>query len=392
MSDKVVPAKTALRVVSDSGPEKRNPNYLVITAHDYRTPRRTTMHFIADELAKRGKTRFFSLRYSALSRLRPDGRHPIADRANRLERVGNVDCFLWKTPIHPFNSRIPLLRPFEDALFRRYQSNPNPILVDWIRDAAVIIFESGTAPIYFDLARELNPGAKTIYLASDDLLTINAAGFMRDTVTRIAPRVSGIPIRSLKLASGFPPGSPLFLVPHGLDMSIAGKADPSPYGAGIHAVSVGSMLFDRSFFEIASKQFPEVAFHVIGSGSGSREGYGGNVQVYDEMKQDRMLRYIKHAAIGIAPYRPGRALDYLADTSTKLMQYSFFGLPAVCPHAVTGNRRSRFGYEPGNAESIRSAVSAALAAGRFPSERYLSWSEVTDRILDPDAFADTRIG
>ena len=380
------------RFAPDSGPRVSKPNYLVITAHDYRTPRRTTMHFIADELAKRGTTRFFSLRYSALSRLRPDGRHPIADRANRLETVRGVDCYLWKTKIHPFNSRIPFLRPFEDVLFHRYRANPSPILVEWIRQADLIIFESGTAPIYFDLAQELNPDAKTIYLASDDLLTIHAAGFMLDTVTPIAPKVTGIPIRSIKLASGFPPGSPLFLVPHGLDTSIASKADPSPYSEGIHAVAVGSMLFDRSFFEIASKQFPQITFHAIGTGSTSRDGYGDNVQVYDEMKQDQMLRYVKHATIGIAPYRPGRALDYLADTSTKLMQYSFFGLPAVCPNAVTGDRRSRFGYEPGNQESIQAAMRGALAAGRFPSEHYLSWAEVTDRILNPGAFADTKIG
>ncbi len=61
--------------MADAGLGESKPNYLVITAHDYRTPRRMTMHFIADELARRGTTRFFSLRYSALSRLRPDGRH-----------------------------------------------------------------------------------------------------------------------------------------------------------------------------------------------------------------------------------------------------------------------------------------------------------------------------
>lgn len=46
------------------------PNYLVLSAHDYRTPRRASIHFITDELAKRGDTRFFSLRYSLLSRLK----------------------------------------------------------------------------------------------------------------------------------------------------------------------------------------------------------------------------------------------------------------------------------------------------------------------------------
>ena len=100
-------ARSNLKTVPESAPipaselSSAKPNFLVVTAHDYRTPRRTTMHFIADELAERGTTRFFSLRYSALSRLRPDGRHPIADRANQLETIKGVDCFLWKTNRRP---------------------------------------------------------------------------------------------------------------------------------------------------------------------------------------------------------------------------------------------------------------------------------------------------
>ncbi|HHW4680980.1 MAG TPA: GumK N-terminal domain-containing glycosyltransferase, partial [Xylella taiwanensis] len=51
---------------------KARPNYLILSAHDYRTPRRASIHFITDELAKRGDTRFFSLRYSWLSRFKKD--------------------------------------------------------------------------------------------------------------------------------------------------------------------------------------------------------------------------------------------------------------------------------------------------------------------------------
>ena len=41
------------------------PSYLLISAHhDYRMQRRSSIHFIANELAKRGTTRFFSMRYS----------------------------------------------------------------------------------------------------------------------------------------------------------------------------------------------------------------------------------------------------------------------------------------------------------------------------------------
>lgn len=37
----------------------RRPCYLVLSAHDFRTPRRANIHFITDQLALRGTTRFF---------------------------------------------------------------------------------------------------------------------------------------------------------------------------------------------------------------------------------------------------------------------------------------------------------------------------------------------
>ena len=75
--------------------------FLVLSAHDYRTPRRANIHFIGDELAKRGHTRFFSLRYSALSRWKDDIRLPLDSKANLVEERNGVECFLWKTALHP---------------------------------------------------------------------------------------------------------------------------------------------------------------------------------------------------------------------------------------------------------------------------------------------------
>ena len=75
----------------------------------------------------------------------------------------------------------------------------------------------------------------------------------------------------------------------------------------------------------------------------------------------------------------------------KLIQYDFFGLPAVCPSAVVGDYQSRYGYQPGDAASIVAAIGAALVAPRLSSRRHLSWVEVVDRVLDPARFEDTRI-
>ncbi|GGI16048.1 GumK N-terminal domain-containing glycosyltransferase [Oxalicibacterium faecigallinarum] len=366
-------------------------NYLVISAHDYRSRRKAGLHFITAELAKRGQTRFFSCQYSLLSDLKSDPRKSIGALANKREVFDGVECYLWKTLIHPFNMRKPVLQPIESFLFRRYLRHVSPVLVEWIKQSDMVVFESGIAPIFFDLVRELNPRARTVYVASDDLATINVASYVKHTFDRIAPQMDALCLKSRFMIDGIPPSDNQYIVPHGFDFSVADHADPSPYGAGQHAVSLGSMLFDPSFFVIASKLFPEMTFHVIGSGMGRHEGYGSNVIVYDEMPHKQTLPYIKHATIGLAPYRAAGLPAYLSDTSLKLMQYDFFGLPAVCPQAIVGDYQSRFGYVPGNEQSIGDAIRAARAAPRITFRTPLAWSDVVDRILSPDSFPDTQV-
>jgi 2-beta-glucuronyltransferase len=366
-------------------------NYLILSAHDYRSPRKAGIHFVAAELAKLGTTRFFSLHYSLLTRLKQDPRRSLDALANRKAVTDDgVECYLWRTLVHPVALRLPGLSALEAMMFRRYTARPSPVLVEWARDADVVFFESGMAPVFFDLVRELNPAARTVYIASDDLGSIKAADYVKQTLDRVAPAMSTVCLKARGMAGDVPAGANACVIPHGFDFSVDAHADPSPYGEGLHAVSVGSMLFDAEFFAIASRAFPEITFHVIGSGRARQPGYGDNVRVYGEMPHRQTLPYVKHAHFGIAPYRAPRMPSHLGDTSLKLMQYDHFKLPAVCPSAIVCGCSTRFGYEPGDPVSIARAIREALAAPRVSSLTLLRWSEVVQRMLDPGAYADTR--
>jgi 2-beta-glucuronyltransferase len=365
--------------------------FLVLSAHDYRTPRRANIHFIGDELAKRGHTRFFSLRYSALSRWKDDIRLPLDSKANLIEERNGVECFLWKTALHPFNTRRPWLRLLENMMFRWYASHPPPVLVAWLREAEVVIFESGTAVVFAELARKLNPSARLIYRASDSLSAIDSAQYVERTFARVAAGLDAIALVSPAMAAEVASRDNVYHVGHGIDPEIEELADPSPYAPGLHAVAVGSMLFDPAAIATASRAFPQVTFHVIGSGRGRMPDYGENVVVYGEMPHAQTLRYIKHAAFGIAPYASAQLPAYLADSSLKLLQYDFFALPAICPDAIVGRYASRFGYTPGDAESIVTAIDAALRAPRVRTRECLDWPETVDRLLEPERYPELRI-
>ena len=168
------------------------------------------------------------------------------------------------------------------------------------------------------------------------------------------------------MADGIANRDNVYHVGHGIDPDLDRQADPSPYADGLHAVSVGSMLFDPAPIAIASHAFPDITFHVIGSGRGRMPEYGDNVVVYGEMPHGETLRYIKHAASASRRMRE-RIPAYLADSSLKLLQYDYFALPAVCPEAMVGGYRSRFGYAPGDADRSRGGSPCAAGAARSPS-------------------------
>jgi len=107
------------------------------------------------------------------------------------------------------------------------------------------------------------------------------------------------------------------------------------------------------------------------------------------MKFAETVKYIKHAKFCIAPYRRNEHATYLADTSMKLLQYDFLGLPSVCPAFAAGDHPHRFSHEPGDPASIRLAIQAAMRLGRHKPGHYLSWADVTKRLLNPGAYPDT---
>jgi 2-beta-glucuronyltransferase len=362
-------------------------NFMIMSGyHDYRTKRRANLHFIADELAKRGSVFFFSLRYSYLTKYREDPRHELWDRSNKFELSNSVNCYLWRTPIHPF--RLPRkLAILERVMFELFSSYLPRAIKQQIMKTDIAFIESGASIIYARLLKQMNPSLTLIYMASDSLTTINQAACIRERFDAFAHLFESARVPSPYLAHELPKGLLAYYIPHGIDKRQFEHIGASPYKEGtVNAVSVGSMLFDASFFRIAGELFPDIVFHVIGSGYEDKSRK--NVLYYSEMPFSQTLPYIKYANFAIAPYGQD-APRYLTHTSMKLSQYDYLGVPAVCPVTVAG-KDNRFGYIPEDADSIRRAVSDALEC-KAHENSYLSWSDVTDRLLHPKIFSDTSL-
>lgn len=360
---------------------KKRQSFVIMSGyHDYRSKRKANLHFIADELKKRGDIDFLSLRYSFLTRYREDPRHDLWARANAYEKVDGVGCYLWRTLIHPF--RLPQsLSLVEKALFAAFSRHLPREMRAPIARADIVFIESGASIIYVPLIRRLNPDVQIIYMASDSLEAIRQAGAIKEAFVANAEAIDSARVPSPYLADSIPKQIPCYYIPHGIEKARFEKIGPSPFAPGsLNAVSVGSMLFDPGFFEVAGPLFPEVTFHVIGSGH--HGPHATNVLYYPEMPFEKTLPFLKHSSFAIAPY--GQGIDrYLTHTSMKLMQYNYLGVPAVCPDIVAGEAMGRFGYRAGNRDSIGKAIKDALDAAHIAPAHHLNWAEVTDRLLEP---------
>lgn len=366
-------------------------SYLFLTRHDYRARRKVNIHFLSDHLVHRGKVRIFSFGFSWISRIKRDARLDLWNDCNKVVNHKGVDCYLWRSLLHPVNLRSKLLLPLEKLLFALYLQFVPEILKQWIRESDMIIIESGFGILLTRLCKQINPDARLVYLSSDSLETISCAPTIINEFYESANLLDYAIITSRLMKPEMPKGTTTYLVPFAQDKSVLQHADPSPYQGGTNIVSVGDMLFDRSFFEIAAQAFPEVTFHVIGGATHADPLNLPNIRKYDEMPFLKTIPYIKHANAGVAPYNGRKVSPFLMDTSMKLMQYGFLRVPAICPHTVVGPYPGRFGYTPGDRESIIAAVRGALNCGPFENVPTLSWEEVTERIINPTAYPETRI-
>lgn len=382
--------------MSDSGELAQRgsaPTVVIVSSvHDYRMARRGSIQALADAFHRaRFRTVFLSVRFSALSLLKSDPRTSLRGKANRFERHNGIECYLWRTPLHPFATGSARGNRLTAPLHDLYAAWPSEDVDSVFRCADVIVVESGLGVLLIPRMRRLNPRALLIYRGADALDTIGAHPLLQRRLEQSAGLVDHYCLLAEGMAAQFTfARHRAFVVPQAIHRADFERIGPSPYAGGRNAVCVGSMLFDRGYFDIAGPAFPNVTFHVIGCG-GAYKGVA-NVRVYPEMPFRETLPYVAHADIGVAPYRLAPASSYLSESSLKLTQFAFLRRPAVCPHFAVGRRAHRFGYAPGNRAETVAATTAALADRFEISEPPpLNWDDVVPRLLRPRAFADTTI-
>jgi 2-beta-glucuronyltransferase len=300
-------------------------------------------------------------------------------------RAENLHSYVWVPVLHPAR-----LGKSVDAAIGGFLGWLYPrLLPGTIRDVAakadLIVIESCAAIALFPLLKRLAPQAKFVYCASDRLEVVGMQPALAKILSATAPDYDLVRVPARSMTEDFGPRARVKFIPHGIDKQAFAPQVARPYPPGTkNAVAAGDMMFDHATLLSLVERFPHVTFHAFG-----RLAFGNtahpNLVVHGEVPFEALVPYLVHADVGLAPYVCRPRLDYLAESSLKLLQYTYCRLPIVAPHFAAGGRSHVFGYDPGDSLSTATAFERALRCDRrtIDTEAVEDWNDVMARVLEP---------
>lgn len=370
-------------------------NVLLISGHLWKSPRRAGFHHLATAFHRMGwNVVFVTVAISWVSWLRRDYRLRYC-RGQEFNKVvlcePRLSQYIWWTPWHPVNLKRRLANNVFGQLAGSYGSLPIDDLEPYVKDCDLMVFESTPGLMLFKRFKKLNSRAATVYRVSDSLAALGVSPAVQAAEKEVAALFDLISVPSPLMCNLFTGECRVEVHRHGLEKKTFDRPSPCPYTRQAdqkEAVSVGTMLFDKSFFTSAAAACPGVKFHIIGDIAPFTALR--NVRFYGEMSFDATIPYVQHADIGIAPYLPRAGAEYLADSSLKMIQYTYCRLPIVAPSFAGVGRPHVCSYTPGDQASIKHAVMKAAQMDRSLLEGNVvdSWEDVARRILTAVGLAD----
>jgi 2-beta-glucuronyltransferase len=335
---------------------------------------------LAEQFAAEHEVRFISIGYSDISKLRNDSRVSFDVDANKWRSVSGVQCYLWKTALHPFDFGSGRIRTIAGYLYDLWSCWPNEEVDRSARLSDLVIVVSGIGPALLRRIRRQAPDSIICYYSCDRLSVAKVHPRIQDILDRDQAIIDTVVVVSRAQLADFDRYSArVSFVPHGLDLAAFKSASQPRFARDKNAVSVGSMLFDINAVDIMAKNFPDVDFHLIGTGAQSSNLT--NVHIYPEMAFAETIAFLQHVNVGIAAYQNISNGEYLSDSSIKLRQFGHLGLPSVCPYLAVGESSIRHGYDPSIEHSIVTAFRSALNVSERRSEPSKSWEETAQSFL-----------
>lgn len=326
--------------------------------------RKTTVHFMARQFAKRGyRVNFVTVGRSILSLANKSARKgmpPDLSRKKFQEVEPGIFSIVMDEIIHPVSTGNKILNLITSPKILGYGEHIPDIVSGQAAQSSIVLIECGYGVAYYRSLKDIARNAKFIYFATDPLSQVGLRPEFENIERESLPEFDLVRVANRGLSERFPANTNAIEIPQGIDKAAFDAALQSPYPLGSkNLISIGDMAFDTQAIRLMAGTRPDVTIHVFGADICSP--YPDNIIVHGEVEFSKLVPYIKFADVGIMPYKMNSDMSYLTKTSLKFLQYTYCGLPILTPAGADWKRENIFYYIPNDAQSISSAMNSAIS-------------------------------
>lgn len=325
---------------------------VLLTGHFPRQNRRGSMLWVSDHLQAAGwHVTHATVGYSRIGNLMGDKR--IAALGYRpkpgCHAISAHLTSVYHLPLlHPVRSRYRVVNALLDPLAPRFRRYWDPLLRQALRAADLVICESGAPVLLAPLLSRHAAKAARIYRVNDDIRLLNAPDAVLRAERQTPAHFTRVSTASPLLAARFAAHPNVTIDPMGVPHHLLRDPGPSPYidrRARRHAVCAGTTQLDLAALERIARAKPAWRIDVLGRTGVMRPALP-NLHFHGEVPFDRMLAFVAHADIGLAPYLDRPGVEYQSSNSNRVLLYRFYGLPILGPDRLcAGAGPSVFSYD-----------------------------------------------
>lgn len=356
------------------------------TGHIAGEPRKATVTLLADSFVELGwDVRIVTLGYSWLTILKGNSRHAHAKTLTPNVWYSSrplLKGYLQRTMLGP--SRLParwlnnLAKPF----FRRYCDHLPSAVGAEIKDADVVVIESGPGLLLMKTLKRLMPRARFVYMVCDRLTTLRVNPVIMDAEKMHEAAFDLIVSPSSSIVDDFPNHPHRRFLPQGVETRLFDQPAQNPYPRLKNIVSVGDMLFHEEAVLTLARENPDWNVHLFGGRARCSQALP-NIVTHGETPFSDIVPYIKYADIGLAPYRPAPGVEYISQSSLKLKQYTYARLPILAPAFAGGVYPNIVPYDPHQLDSMSPALTraAALDHSAIVNSDIQSWPQIAQDFI-----------
>jgi len=354
----------------------------LLTYHAWRTKRRAGFHHLANAFRELGwRVLFFTVGLSWLSSLTRDFRlepYSTSERNRLTEEENSLYGYLHYTPWHSVGVNNVVVDAATAPFVKQYSRFRFAEAEQLLQESELMLFESSDGLLLFDQLKRLNPEARMVYRMSDLLVTLRKHPWHHEVERRILPQFDLVSVPSRYAEECFPQLPNLEVQFHGIDKAAFDRCTESPYSRGSNAVFVGSeWRLDWEALRVMAEAYPEVQFHLIGKLP--QRVQAPNLVYHGEKPFAETVGFIKFADVGLLPFREQPHIRFFGDSSLKVSQCNYCGLPILVPEFLNTGWANAVTYKVKEPKSMAAAIAMALSELKeaTPKPSLLSWAELT---------------